>query len=70
VPIYQYRCQLCGYTCDVWLSNAADAHLSRKCHNCINGRCDKIMSVTNFKLSGDGWAKDGYTKSKGTEERS
>ena len=68
MPIYEYKCQLCGLffeivqkveekppTCD---NVVVSGSLERIC----GGKCKKLVSKNSFALKGGGWYKDGYVK--------
>ena len=60
MPIYEYECTGCGDTFELLQPVAERDNVGLCCH------CDEIVerkvSDCNFKLSGLGWAKDGYCK--------
>ena len=66
MPIYEYKCENCGYEFEEML------HFSER-DNPINAPCPfptcagKVhlkMSLGSFHLKGSGWYKDGYGKRK------
>jgi len=60
MPIYEYKCKECGHKFEVLILCNEDPKL--RCENCRSLNLEKIISHTNFKLNGNGWSKDGYTK--------
>jgi putative FmdB family regulatory protein len=63
MPIYEYKCIKCGKILEQFVK------MSSKIKNplCFNDECDgyeteRIVSQTSFKLNGEGWYKDGYSK--------
>ena len=81
MPLYEYKCEECGYEFEEMLHfSERDVPLNTPCPNRIFDRnqdpqcfdCDgKIhlkMSLGSFHLKGDGWAKDGYGKRKMSKE--
>ena len=60
VPLYQYKCEGCGV---LWeeLEKLKDKPLS-VCPHCGSGKPERLIGLSNFKLIGDGWAKDGDSK--------
>lgn len=53
MPIYEVKCQKCGFSGEVIRSFVG------ACNMC-GGDLEQVVAATNFKLVGDGWAKDGY----------
>ena len=81
MPIYEYKCEVCGHEFEEMLHfSERDVPLNTPCPNRIFDRnqepqcfdCDgKVhlkMSLGSFHLKGDGWAKDGYGKRKMSKE--
>ena len=68
MPIYEYRCQKCGFKFEI------KQKIDEKAPNCDNkiisgsverlcgGKCEKLISKSSFSLKGGGWYKDGYVK--------
>jgi putative FmdB family regulatory protein len=69
MPLYEYRCQRCGYVAEV-LQKLSDPPL-RRCPAC-KGKMEKLVSRTSFQLKGGGWYNEGYgkTSSKPADEAS
>ena len=70
MPIYEYRCQYCGYSFEMMRKLNENAPI---CKNILNsgsieqicgGKCEKLISKGTFLLKGGGWYKDGYVKPK------
>ncbi|MFN5445528.1 MAG: FmdB family zinc ribbon protein [bacterium] len=53
MPIYAYRCQACGYACDV-LQKMSDAALT-DCESCGKPELKKQLTAAGFQLKGSGW---------------
>ncbi len=53
MPIYAYRCQACGYACDV-LQKMSDAPLT-DCESCGKPELKKQLTAAGFQLKGTGW---------------
>jgi putative FmdB family regulatory protein len=74
MPIYEYRCSVCGFECE-YLQKVSDAPLTT-CPNCGKETFDKLISVTQFQLKGDGWYvtdfknKGAANKTSSSEEKS
>ena len=77
MPIYEYKCDVCGHEFEEMLHfSERDVPLNTPCPNRIFDRnqepqcfdCDgKVhlkMSLGSFHLKGSGWYKDGYGKKK------
>ena len=59
MPIYEYECQNCGHIFEE-ITNRHRSFDTLGCRKC-NGYGKRIISLGSFRLSGPGWAKDGYT---------
>jgi len=59
VPIYEYKCDECSKTVEVW-QKISDKPLL-KCEAC-NGKLKKIISQSSFQLKGTGWYATDYSK--------
>jgi len=62
MPIYEYRCTGCGDESEY--KQRMDDRPMLICPKCGKPQLKKLVSVPNFALKGDGWARDGY---KGTK---
>ena len=62
MPIYEYRCKICGHVVEV-IQRFEDRPL-RKCREC-GGRLEKLISRSSFQLKGGGWYASGYSKGGG-----
>lgn len=65
MPIYQYKCQNinCNFMFDLYFEKFEDSEPMEICPKCADMGATRIITPCTFKLEGDGWAKDGYTKS-------
>ncbi len=64
MPIYEYRCQNCGYQFEV-MQKVSDEPI-KVCPKC-GGPVQKLISNTSFILKGSGWYKTDYaSKGNGT----
>lgn len=73
MPIYEYRCGVCGFQSE-HLQKAGDALLTT-CPSCGKDAYSKLVSAAGFQLKGSGWyASDfkdsGKPPSKSTPEPS
>jgi len=68
MPIYEYKCQLCGFSFEVVQKvddiapNCKNMLVSGSLEKLCDGKCDKLISKSSFSLKGGGWYKDGYVK--------
>ena len=53
MPIYEYRCEACGYDLEV-LQKIGDAPLTQ-CPQCGEERLRKQLTAAGFRLKGSGW---------------
>lgn len=53
MPIYAYRCEVCGFAKDV-LQKMSDAHLT-ECPSCGKPSFKKQVTAASFQLKGSGW---------------
>ena len=53
MPIYEYRCESCGFQKD-HLQKMSDAVLTQ-CPSCGAERYVKLLSAAGFQLKGTGW---------------
>ncbi len=64
MPIYTYRCNMCGYSDEIII----DVDKRDKKFPCEQGGCTGVMErdidAPSFQLKGNGWAKDGYSNKK------
>jgi putative FmdB family regulatory protein len=82
MPIYEYRCSVCGHELEA-LQKFSDAPLA-SCPSCHGDTLVKLLSAAGFQLKGSGWyatdfkssgakpapAKAADTPSSGTDARS
>ena len=62
MPIYDYECEelLCGQNRFTLVRPMAESDRRGECPQCHH-TCPKVPSLSNFVLTGGGWAKDGYS---------
>ena len=53
MPIYEYRCEACGFQKD-HLQKLSDAPLST-CPECKQESYNKMLTAAGFQLKGSGW---------------
>ena len=59
--IYEYGCKYCDHTFEIW--QGINARRKRKCPECKKRNAlSMLLGTTSFRLKGDGWAQDGYSK--------
>jgi len=64
MPIFEYECTECGEVYEVW---GKPIDYLEPCPIC-GGQCKIIISPSTFRLKGEGWGKDGYSKPKKCKE--
>jgi len=63
MAVYQYECKACNHQYEVTQKITDDKLTEHHCDNCGDVQpCIRIIVSANFKLLGEGWAKDGYSK--------
>jgi putative FmdB family regulatory protein len=68
MPIYEYRCQKCGFKFEIKQKvdqlppNCDNTVISGSVERICGGICEKLISKSSFSLKGGGWYKDGYVK--------
>ena len=63
MPLYEFYCEDCNDVFDCIVP------IGTKEYTCMCGsKAHKIMSLSNFKLKGGGWAADGYSGNKGAKD--
>jgi putative FmdB family regulatory protein len=60
MPIYEYRCEQCGYEMDA-LQKIGDASLV-DCPECGRPAMKKLVSAAGFRLKGGGWYETDFKK--------
>lgn len=53
MPIYEYRCQSCGFQKE-YLQKIRDASIA-SCPECGSASFNKMLSAVGFQLKGSGW---------------
>ena len=66
MPIYEYRCQSCGYEKE-YLQRMSDAPLT-DCPECGKPTLKKLISAAGFQLKGNGWYATDF-KNSGTKPK-
>lgn len=68
MPIYEYSCEQCGQTTDVW--QKVDDPPPEQCEKCGQRHSmKKMVSRTTFVLKGGGWYSDLYSSTKKSEAK-
>ena len=62
MPIYEYRCQVCGHELEA-LQKLSDAPLL-DCPKCGKAELKKMVSAAGFRLKGGGWYETDFKGSK------
>ena len=67
MPIFEFSCTKCSFITEkiVQLNSANEEEYTtivEPCPKCGNNTFNKIMSSSSFRLKGDCWASDGYSK--------
>ena len=65
MPIYEYRCDVCGHYLDA-LQKIADDPL-RDCPACEKAALRRLVSAPNFRLKGKGWYETDFKSDKETK---
>jgi len=58
MAIHEYKCAECGETYEVW---GKPIDYLEPCPLC-GGKCKPIISPSSFRLKGEGWGRDNYSK--------
>ena len=71
MPIYEYKCEDCGYEFEEMLHfSERDNPLNTPCSfPTCGGKVHLKMSLGSFHLKGGGWYKDGYGKTVSSGEK-
>jgi putative FmdB family regulatory protein len=64
MPIYEYRCQNCGYQND-YLQKLSDPPIT-DCPQCAQASMVKLVSAAGFQLKGSGWYATDFKGGKST----
>tara|TARA_R100000008_G_C3571543_1_gene162473 strand:- start:665 stop:856 length:192 start_codon:yes stop_codon:yes gene_type:complete len=62
MPLYNFKCSKCDHMMELMIK--ANDYEDRMCPKCRRLMKRQFPSGGDFKLKGDGWYKDGYTKDK------
>ena len=65
MPIYEYQCDACHKTHEIWQRITEDP--ARECPDCA-GALTRLISQTSFALQGTGWYKTDYVSGGGGDE--
>jgi len=57
---YEYECSVCGHECII--EQSIKDNPVKKCPSCYKPKLERVISTGGFVLSGNGWARDGYSK--------
>ena len=57
MPLYEYKCQKCGYEGEVIAKDAESGVMKIKCEKCGVFRLRKKPSAPNIHFKGEGWTK-------------
>ena len=60
MPIYEYKCQNCGYYFEI-LQRISEEPLIT-CPECKKNALKKLVSAPNFRLKGEGWYETDFKK--------
>ena len=66
MPIYEYRCDSCGFQKD-HLQKLSDAPLT-SCPSCGAESYSKLLSAAGFQLKGSGWYATDFKGNNGTNK--
>jgi len=66
MPIYEYRCEACGYDLEV-LQKIGDAPLTQ-CPQCGEERLRKQLTAAGFRLKGGGWYETDFKGKKPSKD--
>lgn len=66
MPIYEYRCEACGFQKE-FLQRISDAP-PKDCPECGKGTLTKMVTAAGFQLKGSGWYATDF-KDKGTKPK-
>ena len=64
MPIYEYKCDNCGYQKEMLQKMGADAPGCDQCSTVMTHQ----ISRTSFQLKGSGWEADGYSGGRSVDE--
>ena len=62
MPLYDFKCENCERVEEMLLSSAGSFDTKLTCPECETETMKRLIGLSNFKLAGGGWAKDGYEK--------
>ena len=67
MPIYEYRCNSCGYEFEE-VQRFSDPSFD-KCPSCGLITAERKVSISSFHLKGGGWFKDGYSNKESKDDK-
>ena len=64
MPLYNFRCDPCQFEVERLMSMDMKQALKDPgpCPKCLEDTLRSVIGKSSFKLRGEGWAKDNYTK--------
>jgi len=73
MPLYDYRCPVCGAIIESFGSYDEDIKMRQCCSSLCNGEQQNFYRIISGKppviiFKGDGWAKDNYTGKSNNEK--
>jgi len=67
MPIYEYKCSNCNYELEILHKSYKDS--INICPKCELKSLKKIISLSSFKLKGNGWYVTDFKNKKNTNEK-
>ncbi len=62
MPIKEYRCKDCGYINEILYLSSDDLLTCRRCAVCDKTDLVEVISLSSFRLKGNGWYETDYGK--------
>jgi len=59
MPLYDFQCMVCEHVFELKQKHNDPSPYCERCNN----PTERLITNTSFILKGDGWYKDGYSKS-------
>ena len=60
MPLYDFGCEECGYIEEILVPSSGSSEIVLTCPECEKEAMKRQVSLSSFKLEGEGWYKDGY----------